>query len=157
MLDLRYVMENLEQVRAQLARRGAHAESSLSQIAERGRERSEVIQALEALRKEKNAANEALAKLPKDSPEFSARRDALRAIAEQSKGLEHKQRELEALLEQDLLAVPNLPAEATPDGKGEGDNVLVRSWGQPPKLEAAPKEHWELGQKLGILDFERGA
>jgi seryl-tRNA synthetase len=157
MLDLRYVVENLDTVRAQLARRGPGAAASLDAIAELSSRRIEVIKQLEALRQEKNAANEAMAKADKKSEEFAHKREAMKRVSEQSKAFELDLREVEDAIEGALLGVPNLPSDKTPDGKSEHDNVVVRVHGEQPKLAFAPKEHDELGQKLGIVDFERAA
>jgi seryl-tRNA synthetase len=157
MLDLRYVVENLDAVRAQLARRSAGAAASLDAIAELSHRRIEVIKQLEALRQEKNAANEAMAKADKKSEEFAHKREAMKRVSEQSKALELDLRELDDAIEGVLLGVPNLPSEKTPDGKSETDNVVVRVHGEQPSYAFKPKEHDELGQKLGIIDFERAA
>jgi seryl-tRNA synthetase len=157
MLDLRYVVENLDTVRAQLARRGAGAAASLDAIAELSHRRVEVIKQLEALRQEKNAANEAMAKADKKSEEFAHKREAMKRVSAESKALELDLREIEDAIEAALLGVPNLPSDKTPDGKSEHDNVVVRVHGEQPKYAFTPKEHDELGQKLGILDFERAA
>ena len=157
MLDLRYVVENLEAVRAQLARRGAGAAASLDGIAELSHRRVEVIKQLEALRQEKNAANDAMAKADKKSEEFAQKREAMKRVSAESKALELDLREIESAIEDALLGVPNLPSDKTPDGKSEHDNVVVRVHGEQPKLAFEPKEHDELGLGLGIVDFERAA
>jgi seryl-tRNA synthetase len=157
MLDLRYVVENLDTVRAQLARRSAGAAASLDAIAELSRSRIEVIKQLEALRQEKNAANEAMAKADKKSEEFAHKRDAMKRVSEQSKALELDLREIEDKIEAALLVVPNLPSDKTPDGYDETANKVIRVHGEQPSFAFKPKEHDELGQKLGIIDFERAA
>ncbi|HMI91621.1 MAG TPA: serine--tRNA ligase [Polyangiales bacterium] len=156
MLDLRYVVEHLPEARAALMRRGPAAARSLDAIAEQADRRRGLIMRLDALRSEQNDANAAMAAADKKSAEFGARRDALKAVAQSVKALEAELRELEAGLEPLLLAVPNLPSEQTPDGSSEADNRLVREHGQKPALPFAPRDHVELGTKLGILDFERG-
>lgn len=155
MLDLREVVDQLPQVRAALSRRGPAAVASLDQIVALAGQRSETIRQLEALRAQQNDANQAMAKLDKKSDEFRQRRDALKAIGQESKGFEASLREIEAQIEQALLVVPNLPSESTPDGKDERENVVVREWGQKPKLEFEPRDHVDLGTTLGIVDFER--
>src|SRR5689334_3162307 len=150
MLELRYVVDHLPEVRAALLRRGQAAAASLQTLGELAEKRRDVIGRLEALRKQQNEANQAMAALDKQSTEFRARRDALKAIAQQSKPLEAEQRALEQELEQALLLVPNLPSAQTPDGKDESDNVLVHEFGSRPQLGFAAKEHVELGAALGI-------
>ena len=155
MLDLRYVVEHLDEVRASLARRGPDAGRSLDPIAALAQRRTEVIARLQALREEKNEANSAMAKLDKGSEEFHSRRDALKQISDESKALEAEQREVEAALDRVLLMVPNMPAPNVPDGRGSDDNVEIRRWGQEPKLDFPAKDHVDIGTALGIFDFER--
>jgi seryl-tRNA synthetase len=155
MLDLRYVVEHLDEVRASLARRGPDAGKSLDPIAALAERRHAVIARLQALREEKNEANSAMAKLDKASEAFKERREALKRISDESKELEAEQREVERALDSVLLMLPNLPAPNVPDGRGSDDNVEVRRWGQEPKFEFTPKDHVDIGSGLGIFDFER--
>ncbi len=157
MLDLRYVVENLDAVRAQLLRRGPGAAASLDEIARLAPLRIEVIKSLEALRQEKNSANEAMAKLDKKGEEFATKREAMKRISDQTKILEQEQRSVDELIEQALLGVPNLPSEQSPNGKSEQDNVVLRVIGEKPGYAFAPKEHDAIGTQLGIIDFARGA
>ena len=73
------------------------------------------------------------------------------------KALEKVVTEVDAAIEQRLLMIPNMPAPSVPDGTSEEDNVVVRTWGEKPKFAFTPKPHWEIGEGLGILDFERAA
>ncbi len=157
MLDLRYVVDHLHEVRVALLRRGPAAAHSLDAIAVLAERRKQVIQRLEALRQQQNEANQAMAALDKQSEQFHARRDALKHIAAEAKPLEAAQREVEAELEQALLLVPNLPSEHAPSGKDDGDNVLMREYGDKPVLARAARDHVDLATALGILDLERAA
>jgi seryl-tRNA synthetase len=157
MLDLREVVDHLDEVRAALARRGPAAARSLDAIAELAARRREVIQRREALRAQQNEANEAMARLDKKSDEFQARRDALKTIAIEVKQLDAVQRDVETELDQALLVVPNVPAARVPSGKGDADNVFARAHGDKPSFGFAPRDHVELGARLGLLDFERAA
>jgi seryl-tRNA synthetase len=155
MLELRYVVDHLAEVRKALARRGPMAAASLDAIGALSARRGDAIKRLEALRAQQNDANQAMAKLDKQSDEFRARRDALKAISQETKQLEAELRAAEGELEQALLLVPNIPGEHTPDGKGADDNVLVREFGARPSFAFAPREHAEIGLGLGLFDFER--
>ncbi|HEX7481678.1 MAG TPA: serine--tRNA ligase [Polyangiales bacterium] len=157
MLDLRYVVDHLDEVRAALGRRGEAASQTLEPIAALARRRSTAITRLQALREEKNEANAAMAKLDKQGDEFKARRESLKRISDESKQLEAEERQVQEALEAALLNVPNLPAPGIPDGKSEADNVELRKHGEKPVLAFAPKDHVELGVGLRILDFDRGA
>jgi seryl-tRNA synthetase len=156
MLELRYVVEHLDEVKASLSRRSAEAADSLSSIADLAKERREAITRSEAMAQERNAANQEMAKLPKGSPEFQAKRESLGVLSGRIKELQKTVDEVEAKIAQILLVVPNMPDPAIPDGKSAGDNRIVRSWGQKPVFSGfEPKPHWEIGTALGILDFER--
>jgi seryl-tRNA synthetase len=157
MLDLREVVDHLDEVRAALARRSAAAASSLEPIAALAARRSEVIHRRETLRARQNEANEAMARLDKQSEEFRARRDSLKTIAQEVKALDAEQRDVEAELEKALLLVPNVPAAAVPDGKGSDDNRFVRAHGDKPQFDFAPKDHVDLATALGLLELETAA
>jgi seryl-tRNA synthetase len=158
MLELRYVVEHLDEVKASLARRSAEAAESLASISDLARERREAITRSEAMAQERNAANAAMAKLPKGSPEFQAKRESLGALSARIKELQKTITDVEARIEQILLVVPNMPDPAIPDGKSAADNKILRSWGEKPSFGGfEPKPHWEIGTALGILDFERAS
>ena len=159
MLDARYVADHLDEVRAQLARRGAEFASALDGVVSLVTSRRELTRTTELLQAERNTASEAMAKLAKsgDKEGMAARRDELKALSERVKGLESELTGVEAQIEEILLGIPNVPHESVPDGQTEDKNVVVRSWGDKPSFAFEPKPHWELGEKLGILDFERAA
>ncbi len=157
MLDLRYVLDHLDEVRAALARRGASAAAALATIEALGEERKRTIRELEALLRERNAESEAMAQIAdKKSGEFAAKRDALRQLGERAKELEARQKSAQAEVEEALLSVPNLPYEQIPDGASESDNRVVRVVGDKPAFAFEPKDHVDIGGALGIFDFERG-
>ena len=157
MLDLRYVSENLDEVRARLAARGFDDAAVLDRLAEGAKERSSVIVEVEQLRQKRNEVSKRLAEVDKKSDEFAKARDEMRAVGERIKELEAKQREVESALDDVLLRLPNLPHPATPVGKSEADNVVVRVVGDKPSFAFTPKDHVDVGTTLGILDFERAA
>ncbi|HEY4106560.1 MAG TPA: serine--tRNA ligase [Polyangiaceae bacterium] len=159
MLDARYVAEHLDEVRTQLARRGPEFAQALDGLANLVGARRDLIRTTEQLQSERNAANDAMAKLAKsgDKAGMAARRDELKAVSERVKGLETELAALEAQLEEQLLEIPNVPHPSVPDGKTEAENTIIRTWGTQPNFDFEPKAHFELGEKLGILDFERAA
>ncbi len=160
MLDLRYVVDHLDEVRAALARRSPNAADSLAPIADLGLERRRIIATVESKAAARNAANDAmaaLAKADKKSPEFAAKREELKALSGEVKELEKRLGEIEASIQSALAGVPNLPDPAVPAGTGSDDNPVVRTWGERPSFSFEPKAHWDLGVALGLLDFERAA
>ena len=156
MLDLRLVSENLDHVREQLARRGFADSDALDRLGALADERRKVITQVESLRQERNSASAEMGKIKdKKSDEFQAKREALRELGDRVKQLEERERAVIAELEDAMLALPNLPHESTPEGLAESKNVQVRVWGDKPAMSFTPKDHVELGESLGILDFER--
>jgi seryl-tRNA synthetase len=157
MLDLRYVLEHLDEVKTGLMRRGPSAAALLARIEELGESRRRAIQELETVQRERNAASEAMGKIAdKKSAEFAEKREALRALGDKLKELEARQKSAQAEVEDTLLSVPNVPFEGIPDGRSEADNRLVRTWGEKPALSFAPRDHVDVAEKLGVLDAARG-
>ncbi len=115
---------------------------------------------LDALKAERNAANDVMSKLAKqdrNSAEFAAARDRLRELSDRIKAGDGELDRLKVESEHQLLVIPNAPHASVPDGTSEADNPVLHSWGDKPSYTFAAKPHWELGEALGILDFEAGA
>lgn len=159
MLDPKYVAENVEAVRTALSRRSASAAASLDGVVELANQRKQLILETESRQAARNAANQEMAALAKagDKEAFAGHRERLKTLSDEVKQLESQLSEVEELLRQKLLFVPNVPHETTPDGAGEKDNVVVRTWGAKPVFDYQPRAHDVLGEKLGILDFGRAA
>ncbi len=158
MLDLRFVSENLPEVKASLARRGLSDSALLDKLGSLAEERRNAIAELDALRQRRNEASQAMGQIAdKRSDEFQSKRESLRALGDEIKAGETKQSAIEAELEAILLDLPNLPHPDTPDGLGEADNVEVRAWGRKPAFDFDVRDHVEIGTRLDILDFERAA
>ncbi|WP_437754981.1 serine--tRNA ligase [Sorangium sp. So ce1389] len=158
MLDPRHVADHLEEVRAALARRSPAAAATLGDdFASTVSTRRSRIQELERWQAERNAANDAMARLDKKSPEFAQKRDELKALSARIKEAEQVVSELEKRMTELLSGVPNVPDPSVPDGAGEEGNVVVRTWGEKPSFSFTPKNHWDIGTALGLLDFERAA
>jgi len=159
MLEARYVADHFDEVRAQLARRGAEFAEAIDGVVSLVATRRELTRKTELLQAERNTASDEMAKLAKsgDKAGMAARRDVLKALSESVKGFEADLAAAEAQIEEVLLGIPNVPHESVPDGQTEDKNVVMRTWGEKPSFAFEPKPHWELGEKLGILDFERAA
>lgn len=155
MLDLKYVVTHLDEVRQKLSRRGGHID--LGPVAALAKQRSELTVEVEGLRQQQNAANDDMRKLAKDPVKLAEARGKLRLVADRIKAIDGGLNEVEENLEAQLLRLPNLPHDSVPDGTSAADNVEVRSFGEKPKFDFAPKDHADLGEALGILDFERAA
>jgi seryl-tRNA synthetase len=157
MLDPAYVRDRLSEVEARLRLRGLDLSRELADLATLEAERRRLIPLVENLKREQNAAGEAVARAKRAGEDASAMLEANKA-----RGLAIKEHEaalaaLELKREALLLTLPNLPHESVPEGKSAADNPEVRRCGRPRAFEFEPKPHWELGADLGILDFERAA
>jgi len=151
MLDIKLIRENPELVREALEKRGdSFALDNILEID--GRYRS-LLRQTEELRAKHNEASKQLSKSKEKPPQFIAQ---LRQLGEQVSSLQQQTKEAKANLDSLLLELPNIPHPSVPLGRGEGDNVVVRTWGKPGELPFEPLPHWELGEKLGIIDFQQG-
>ena len=120
--------------------------------------RRELYVSLEGLKKRQSEANARVGQLMRtDKAAGEAARAEARVLSEEVKASELELSQVEAAIEKVLLVVPNVPHDSVPDGKDERDNVVVRTWGEKPKLEFAAKPHWELGESLGILEWPQAA
>jgi len=159
MLDARTVAENLDEIRRLLARRSEAAAKTLDGFLDLAKRRLELIATTEQLQASRNAANQEMTKLAKgaDKAAFQARRDELKQLSDEIKQKEQQLTELLGEMEQRLLLVPNVPQASVPDGHSSDNNPVIRTWGEKPSYDFQPKAHWDIGQDLGILDFERAA
>ncbi len=157
MLDLRHVVDHLDEVKSALGRRNEAAAAPLASIEALALERRKAIAQSESLAAERNRANEDMARLDKKSPEFAARRDQLKELSTRQKGLEQEVIKAEKDIQDILQGVPNVPHASVPDGDGAAGNVEQKVWGTRPSFTFTPKPHWEIGGALGVLDFDRAA
>jgi len=155
MLDIKLLRDAPEAVQTALNRRGGGID--LAPILEADGRRRSLVHEMEQLRAAQNTAGQAIAKAKK------AGEDAAEAIAEMTEikkkiaALEEQVHEVDAQLRDAMLRIPNLPDADVPDGASEDDNRVERTWGEPPTFDFEPKDHVDLGEALGILDFERAA
>ncbi|MEW5853906.1 MAG: serine--tRNA ligase [Myxococcota bacterium] len=167
MLDLRQVCDNLDETRRQLLRRegGKATDSELSRsldvLAKLAAERKEAIHKAQAAQEARNKASERISKAKPDErkalladPEFQAEQARLKA---ELPDLEKRQKEVEERIQALLLTLPNIPKTEVPDGASADDNKEVRRWGTPRRFDFTPRPHFEIGEALGILDFERAS
>jgi seryl-tRNA synthetase len=157
MLDPVLVRDHLAEVEARLGTRGTDLSKELAELARVEGERRRLIPQVENLKREQNASSEAVARAKREGQDPSAIFAANKARGAEIKKLEAELAGIETTRDQLLLRLPNLPHESVPVGKSSADNVEIRRWGSPPAFAFAPKPHWEIGQALGILDFERAA
>jgi seryl-tRNA synthetase len=145
MLDIKFIRENPDIVRQAIANR--HDTAPLDEILKVDGERRQKMTELEELRRNRKQSSR---ERQVDAAE------AGRALRTKIRDLEEEVTKLDVKLTDLLLQMPNIPNSKVPVGKDSSENIVLRSWGEPKKLPFAPKPHWELGESMGIIDFERG-
>lgn len=155
MLDRRYVRENPEIIRQMLQDRNLSLD--LSALLEKESKRRELLTQNEKLKSQRNQASEGIAKKKKQGENADQEIAAMRALGDEIKRLDDHLRELDEAIEVELLQIPNLPDPSVPRGKDASANREIRRWGQAPSFSFQPKPHWELGEKLRMLDETRAA
>lgn len=154
MLDLKFIRSNPEVVREALARR--NYDFDLDQVLAWDEQRRRLLVESENLKNRRNTLSEEVGRLK------AARQDAteliheVKEISRRCKELDSELAELEEKLEKSLLLIPNIPHSSVPVGPDDSANVVVRVEGEPPSFDFEPRPHWEIGENLDILDFERG-
>jgi len=151
MLSLQFIRQNPELVRESLTKRGEV--SGLDEVLRLDEERRRLIQEAESLRARKKQVSKEIGKMKEKPPELLAE---MRDTGDSIKSLEAEGERIEGELNELLLRIPNLVHPSVPVGKDSSDNVVVREWGKPRKFDFTPLAHWDIGPKLGIIDFERG-
>jgi seryl-tRNA synthetase len=155
MLDLAFVRDNLTLVEQKLRDRGMEPGEVLKDFRALDTQRRQAITETETLKARRNSASEEIARIKKAGQDATSQINETKELRERIQQQEKAAEDLDGRLRQLLVGIPNLPDASVPVGKGADENVEVRRWGNPPKLDFAPKPHWELGEQLGILDLER--
>src|ERR1051326_6252719 len=158
MLDLNYVRNNLDRVRAALEARGFPT-AALDDFAALDSERRRVIAESDALNAQRNASSREIGALMKEGKkeEAEARRRDVGELKERIAGLERSRDEAERRMQELLSTIPSVPHESVPVGADESANEEVRRWGEAPRFDFEPQDHVDIGTRLGILDLERAA
>ena len=154
MLDIRKIRENPEAVRAELAKVG-YGSAELDALLAADERRRKLLHEVERLRAERTKGSKEVGRIA-DPAERTRAVEAMKGMGEELARAERELAVAESELEVRMLEVPNLPHPAVPVGADERENRVLRTVGEPAKLDFEPKPHWELGPALGIIDFERG-
>ena len=154
MLDIKFVRSNPELVLEGLKKRGS--DLSLDDFLKLEESRREKLVVVEQLKNTRNVVSQEIGKLKKAGQDAEEKQLEMRQVSQQIKDMDDEIRLIEDKLTQILLAIPNIPHQSVPVGKDEHDNVEIRRWGKPREFDFTPKPHWDLGEDLKILDFERG-
>src|SRR5436190_13670272 len=155
MLDLNFVRDNLELVKRKMGERGFGDGMKGFEFLDATR-RSALVDA-EQLKARRNKVSEEIAGLMKHKQDAGARIAEMKILKEEIEGLDKKAESSEKEMRELLAGLPNVPHPSVPIGRRALDNQEIRRWGNPRQFEFTPQAHWDLGPRLGILDFERAA
>jgi len=155
MLDLKFVRSNPEVVKDALKKRNSTL--SLDEFLRQEEERRKILFDVETLKAQKNSVSEEVGRRKKSGEDAESLIFEMREVGQQIKVLEDRLSDIEKKMETVLYEIPNIPHESVPVGKDESDNVQVRTWGTPRSFDFQPLPHYEIGEKLDILDFARAA
>ncbi len=155
MLDLKFIRENPEKVRAGLAAKNERR--SIDEILQLDLRRRQLIQEADALKEKRNKVSMEVARLKKEKQDASSIIAEMKTVADKISAFDTERRGIGEKIEELLCWIPNLPHSSVPVAKDESGNTEVRSWGEKPNFTFTPAPHWELGEKLGILDLPGAA
>ncbi|RKX37522.1 MAG: serine--tRNA ligase, partial [Thermotogae bacterium] len=158
MIDIKTIREQAELVKQSLRKRNEN-DDVVDVILEFDKQRRKIIEAVNALRGQRNAASRKVAQLKASGENEEAEKVIAQAkqLGQQIATEEKKLSEYEEKIMELLLRIPNICHESVPFGNSEDDNVEVRKWGKPRVFDFEPQAHWDLGPKLKLMDFERAA
>ena len=154
MLDLKLIREEPEVVKQGLARKGVKPEE-INRLLELDSKRRALVQEADQLKANRNQANDEISKAKKEGKPSTTLIASMKSISQKIDDIDTKVGDIDTKIESIILIIPNLPDKSSPEGFGANSNKVVREWGKPPKLAFKPKDHIELGTKLGWLSFER--
>ena len=156
MLDVKRIRQNFDEVKKDVERRGK-GDFGMEDVRKYDTERRELLAEVEQLKNRQNTASREVPKLKKAGEDTTALFKELKELSQRIKELDGKVSEAEENLHNALLGVPNTPNKEVPDGIDDSDNVEIRKWGEPTEFSFEPKAHWDIGENLDILDFDRAS
>lgn len=155
MLDMKFVRENVDKVVQAMKNR--NMDRNLDDFVELEKRRRELLQVVEADKSQRNSASQAISKMKKAGENADEQIAAMRALGDKIAVDDKELKEVEEKLKAIMYEIPNMPAEDVPVGTSDVDNPVVRTWMEPTKFDFEPQAHWDIGEGLHILDFERAA
>ncbi len=155
MLSIQLIREHPEVVERAMARR--HSDTPLDEILALDADRRKLLQEADALKARRNEVSRNIGRSRQESPEaFEQTREEMRQVGDQISALEAQTADKETRLNDLLLMLPNLPDDSVPEGEDESGNLVLRTEGTPPSFDFETQAHWDMGERLDIIDFQRG-
>ncbi len=155
MLDLRFVRKNIKLITESLQKRGSDLD--INEFLQLDQKRREILGKVETLRADRNQISSEISKRKQANEDVTLLLDEARVLSAQIGNLEKQLEQVEKGIYDFLVNLPNIPHFSVPIGKDETENVIVKFWGEKPVFSFSPKPHWEIGEKLDILDLKRAA
>ncbi|MCQ4635598.1 serine--tRNA ligase [Anaerovorax odorimutans] len=156
MLDIKRIREDFENVKKAVESRG-QGDFGIDKVLEYDKKRRETLAKVEQMKNQQSTASKQIPKMKKAGEDPSELMKELKSLSEEIKALDAEVSEVEEKLRTALLNIPNTPYKDVQVGADDSDNVELRKWGEPRKFDFEEKAHWDVGQELDILDFERAA
>lgn len=156
MLDIKVIRENVQWAKDKLASRGVQA-AEIDEVIALDEKRRALIVKTEELKKNRNAASEAIAVAKRNKEDATEQIAAMKNVGAEIKALDSELAEVKAKVDYILVRLPNFPDDSAPVGPDESFSREERKWSTPREFDFEPLAHWDIGEKLGILDFERAA
>ena len=154
MLDIKFIISNLEEVKEKTKARNYLFD--FDSLIQKDALRKSVINEVEKLKADRNAISKQVGILKREGKDTTDLQEQVKRDAGKMQELDSKLAEIDEEIRSMLLNIPNIIDDTTPIGKDETENVLVKKWGEPRIFDFEPKNHWDIGADLGIIDFERG-
>ena len=154
MLDIKFIKENAEYVKQRLLTRNKDYSADIDRILEADISRRALISDTEQLRAKQNSVSKEIPKLKKEGKDTAPIFEEMKQLSDKVKADTEKIDALETEIENLLLSIPNLPDESVPVGADDSENVEIRRWGEARNFDFEPQAHWDIGNRLGILDPE---
>ncbi|MFS0691106.1 serine--tRNA ligase [Sporosarcina sp. 179-K 8C2 HS] len=156
MLDIKLLRANFDEVKEKLTKRGEDL-TDLDKFVGLDEKRRELITKVEVLKAERNEVSQRVAEMKRNKENADDVIARMREVGDEIKTLDEQLHQVEEDLNYIMMRIPNIPHESVPVGDSEDDNVEIRTWGEKPEFGFEPKPHWEIGTDLNLLDFERAA
>ncbi len=155
MLDIKLLRTDYERIIKIMENRGETV-GDIGKIVELDKKRREMVFEAEQMKAKQNEVSKSIPALKKEGKDVSAVFAEMKELSEKIKDFDVKVRDIDEEIEKLMLEIPNIPHSSVPQGDTDDDNVEIRKWGEPTKFDFEPKAHWDIGENLDILDFERG-
>lgn len=155
MLDLKFVRDNIQRTQEMLLDR--NLEMDLTPLKGLDEKRRAILLEVEELKHQRNVASDEIAVAKRENRDAARLMEQMKEVSQRIKTMDQELGQIDLQMKEMLLVIPNMPHETVAIGKDERDNPVVRVWGEAPCFTFEPKNHWDIGEGLGIIDFERAA